>query len=242
MSRKRVKQYLMLLMAIGVIAVAMSGSGTFASFNAETTNPGNTFAAGTLFLHDTPNGGTTCTSESATSNAGSNQFNINPGDGTNGNNCAALFTAGDLSGGVQTADLALNNAGSIAASDIKFDVSGCTWSKTNNSSPTFGTDPTDCSGLYLTIQETGSGYTPASDVYCAFGPSTTQPTCDAPNNTATLNTTSLTALKTTGGATAGLAAGATRYYVISIDPSGVGGGNYLQNRTVKFAMTWHIDE
>ena len=238
MSRKRLKQYLMLLLAIGVIAVAMTGGGTFATFNAETTNPGNTFAAGTLYLHDTPNSGTTCTSESATSAP----FNINPGDGSNGNTCAALFTAGDLTAGVQTADLALNNAGSINASDIKFDVSGCTWSKTNGASPTFGTDPTDCSGLYLTIQETGSSYTvPTSDVYCAFGPATGND-CNAPNNTATLNTTSLTALKTTGGATAGLNAGATRYYVISIDPSGVGSGNFLQNRTVKFAMTWHLDQ
>lgn len=88
MSRKRVKQYLMLLMAIGVIAVAMTGGGTFASFTAEVANPGNTFNAGTLYLHDSVNGGTECTSESAANNS-----NV-PGSvgGANpGNACNVLF-------------------------------------------------------------------------------------------------------------------------------------------------------
>ncbi len=61
MSRKRVKQYLTLLMAIGVIAVVAGGSGTFASFTAEVTHTGNTFATGTLLLHST-SGTTTCAS------------------------------------------------------------------------------------------------------------------------------------------------------------------------------------
>lgn len=69
MSRKHVKQYLMLLLAVGVIAVSLSGGGTFASFNAETANPGNTFATGTLYLHDSVNGQTECTSESAPNNS-----------------------------------------------------------------------------------------------------------------------------------------------------------------------------
>jgi len=69
MSRKHVKQYFMLLLAIGVIAIALSGGGTFASFTAETANPGNTFATGTLYLHDSVNGQTECTSESAPNNS-----------------------------------------------------------------------------------------------------------------------------------------------------------------------------
>lgn len=89
MSRKRVKQYLMLLMAIGVIAVAMSGSGTFASFNAETANPGNTFNTGTLYLHDSVNGGTECTSESATNNS---NVPAAVGGANPGNACDILFT------------------------------------------------------------------------------------------------------------------------------------------------------
>lgn len=239
MSRKRVKQYLMLLTVVGVVSIA-SGSGTFATFNAQVTNPGNTFAAGTLFLHDTPNGGTVCTSESATTGP---NFNVNPGDGTNGDNCAALFTNGDLSAGAVTAHIALQNAGSLPSSSLKFSASSCTWSNNNattGSTVTFAT-PTDCSGLYVTVQETQSNYT--TNVYCAYGPSTTQPACDAPNNTATLaNVSSLTQLKTTAAANATLAAGATRYYVITVSPAGVGSGNALQNLKVTFGLTWHIDE
>ena len=49
MSRKRVKQYLMLLTVIGLIAVAANGAGTFASFSAQTTNAGNTLRATSRF-------------------------------------------------------------------------------------------------------------------------------------------------------------------------------------------------
>jgi hypothetical protein len=64
MSKKSIKRYLMLLAAIGLVAFASGGAGTFASFNAEVTNTGNYFATGTLILND--NGGTnTCTSAGA---------------------------------------------------------------------------------------------------------------------------------------------------------------------------------
>jgi hypothetical protein len=86
MSRKRVKQYLTLLMAIGVIAVvAGGGSGTFASFNAEVTNTGNTFATGSLVLND--NGGTTTCTSAGNSNNTNNAS-------TNG--CDTLFTLSKL--------------------------------------------------------------------------------------------------------------------------------------------------
>jgi hypothetical protein len=83
MGRKRVKQYLMLLLAVGVIAVVASGSGTFASFNAEVTNGGNTFATGSLILNNT-NGNTTCTSAFGT--LGTANTNAS------GVDCATLFS------------------------------------------------------------------------------------------------------------------------------------------------------
>lgn len=238
MSRKRVKQYLMLLCVIGLVSVA-SGSGTFASFTAETTNPGNTFASGTLYLHDTPNGGTTCTSESATT---SPNFNINPGNGSNGDNCAAFFTNASFTGGAVTAHLALNNAGTIPSSDIKFDVPSCSFSSNSGStgsSTLFGTAPT-CSQMYLTIQETASNYT--TNVYCAYGTDSSG-ACAAPSNSFTLaSPSSLTNLLTTSAANATLAAGATRYYVITVSPGGVASDNSMQNRLLTFALTWHIDQ
>lgn len=232
MSKKRMKQYLMLLCVIGLVAVA-SGSGTFASFSAQTTNAGNTFSAGTLYLHDTSNGTTTCNSESATTGP---NYNIDP------TGCGILFTA-DLSQGATTAELALKNAGSLASTDLLASVPSCSWSKTIPADPTFIAIPGDCSGVNVTIQETDSSYgVPSSDVYCAYGPSTTQPDCNAPDNTATLADLSTPQqLLTTAAATATLAAGTTRYYVIKVDPSGVGSGNALQNLKLTFDMTWHID-
>jgi hypothetical protein len=238
MSKKRIKQYLMLLTVVGLVAIsAGGGSGTFATFNAEVTNAGNTFAAGTLFLHD--NGGaTTCTSESASDNLATN-------------NCDVLFsfgttTANNFDGGAQTADLTLTNAGTIAASDVEFKVGSCVWAVANagGSATTFGSAPADCAGLYLTIQETDNTF--ASNVYCAYGTDTAG-TCDAPSNSFTLDgPTALTTLLTTGAATADFTAfgGATdtRYYVITVDPSGLPTDNTMQNRKVTFSLTWHIDQ
>jgi predicted ribosomally synthesized peptide with SipW-like signal peptide len=228
---KKTKRYLMLLAAVGLIAVAAGGSGTFASFNAEVTNTGNTFASGTLFLHDTPNAGTVCKSEDDLTN---NTYS----------SCTYLFNA-DLSDGTQTATLALNNAGTIPASALTFKVAGCTVTNNNavtSSTVVFGTAPT-CGDMYLTIQETDSTFgVPGTDVFCAYGPSTTPPDCDAPDNTRTLATaTSLTALKTTGNLDADLASGATRYYAITISPT-VASDNTLQNRKVSFGLTWHIEQ
>jgi predicted ribosomally synthesized peptide with SipW-like signal peptide len=112
MSRKRVKQYLMLLMAIGVIAVVMSGSGTFASFTAEVANANNTFNTGTLYLHDSVNGSATeCTSESApnNSNVPASVGGANPGSPA----CGVLFT-------VASSQFAPNGQlnGSLAAGSI----------------------------------------------------------------------------------------------------------------------------
>ena len=127
MNRKRVKQYLMLLLAVGVVAVVASGSGTFASFTAETTNANNTFATGTLFLHNTSNnpGGTTCTSESGTGNVQ-----------TSG--CSTLFTVSNLaSNSTQSAKLTLTNAGSLDSQNISFFAPGA--QVCNDSAATIGT-------------------------------------------------------------------------------------------------------
>lgn len=86
MFTAKMKRYLMLLAALGLVAIAAGGgSGTFASFDAVVSNNNNTFASGTLYLHDT-NGSTTCGSESSSSN--SNLGTPYTAD----NGCATLFT------------------------------------------------------------------------------------------------------------------------------------------------------
>ena len=231
MSKKRFtsKTYLKVLIVVGLLAVIGGGAGTFASFNAEVTNSGNTFANGTLFLHATPNGGTTCTSESDTIN--------NAGSDT----CTLLFSNAALANGVaSTATLKLHNSGTLNATDITFKVASC--SVTNNSGSTgssvvFGTAPT-CTNLRLAVQETSDSLF-ATNAYCAYGTDAAGVcSIDLGHNLATA--ASFQTLKTTGAINATLATGADRYYVIEIDPS-VASDNSLQNRLVTFGLTWHID-
>lgn len=87
MSRKRTKQYLMLLMVIGLVSIAAGGSGTFASFTAETHNGGNTFATGSLYLHDSVANLAECKSEEAAANSNTSETP----NGT-GHTCDSLFT------------------------------------------------------------------------------------------------------------------------------------------------------
>lgn len=105
MSRKHVKQYLMLLLAVGVIAVSLSGGGTFATFNAQVANRSNTFVTGTLYLHETKTG--TCTSESASSNSNLNTSGVHLGDA-----CDVLFS-GVNSSGYGLVKLTMKNAGTL---------------------------------------------------------------------------------------------------------------------------------
>lgn len=137
MSRKRTKQYLMLLVVIGLVSIASGGSGTFASFTAETANSGNVFATGTLYLHDKVGAGNTCTSESSAlnQNVPPTVAGANPGDA-----CDLLFnfpSTTDYST-PQTVDLTLSNAGSLAASDLKFQLNGagCIYTDTVSSGVT----------------------------------------------------------------------------------------------------------
>jgi predicted ribosomally synthesized peptide with SipW-like signal peptide len=239
MGTKRIKQSLMLLLVVGAIIAVAAGSGTFASFNAQVTNPDNTFAAGTLFLHQTADG-TTCASESGT-------LNVNPGTVAGGDECDILFDGVDLTaGGAQTAELALANAGTIPASNIKFSVSSCsvtTNSTATGSSTTFGTAPT-CSDFLVTIQEKDDN-TFATDLFCAFGPGSLTTTCNAPASSVNLgNSSSFANLKTTGNVDATLDEDGgttdTRFYTVTVEPS-VGSGNQLQNRLLTFSMSWQIN-
>jgi predicted ribosomally synthesized peptide with SipW-like signal peptide len=100
----------MLLAVIGLVAIASGGgSGTFASFNAEVANNGNTFASGTLFLHNTANG-TTCTSESAANNR-----NLGAGDA-----CSFIFHIANATTATTYYKVALTNDGTLAASGLNF--------------------------------------------------------------------------------------------------------------------------
>jgi predicted ribosomally synthesized peptide with SipW-like signal peptide len=244
MGRKRIKQYLMLLLVIGVIAVVASGNGTFASFSAQVTNPGNTFVTGTLFLHENPNGGTECYSEWQTTPNGAVTTN-----NTN-NSCVALFSAKNLAGGTQKAYVTLVNAGSIPATSINAQVTNCSVGANDTTEPRFDTSLA-CSDMEAAIQEVDSASTTANPLFCAYGTDNGSGTCtlDTAHNLGNANSTELgwtspqTLLKDATHNADLAASGGTRNYVIEISPStGSLTGNQLQNQKLSFDVSWTINQ
>jgi predicted ribosomally synthesized peptide with SipW-like signal peptide len=209
MSRKRVKQYLMLLIAVGLIAMSLSGS-TFASFNAETANPGNTFATGTLFLHDSVNGNTACTSESVQSNQ---NVPVTVGGSNPGDQCDVLFNFDNTTAYNQpfTVDLALSNAGTIDGSDLKFQLNGtgCQYTDTMDTGSTYDhfSGPTSNNGSVTTTIPNGTTNVTSIDV--AGGLTRTVPagsTVIIDDGSSNTDTTTATATADAGDTTLSVAA------------------------------------
>ncbi|MHB1989073.1 MAG: SipW-dependent-type signal peptide-containing protein [Acidimicrobiales bacterium] len=102
---KKNRPWLYLLLAAGLLALG-AGGGTFATFNAVTTNPGNTFATGSLYLSDGANA-TTCFSYNGTNNQ-------------NPTGCAAVLTASNVYPGETAASgtVTVANQGTINGSSL----------------------------------------------------------------------------------------------------------------------------
>lgn len=99
------------MLVIGVLAFSGSG-GTFASFNAVTTNPGNSISSGTLTLSDQVHSGTMCLSSGGP--VGNPANNANP-------TCTAIVTVQNVAPGswdmsTQTAKVTIEDTGSLNAS------------------------------------------------------------------------------------------------------------------------------
>jgi predicted ribosomally synthesized peptide with SipW-like signal peptide len=224
MSKKRFKQYLMLLTVIGLVAIAAGGSGTFASFTAETTNASNSFATGTIVLSNTVNGGSACLS----TNGGATDTNINAG-------CAAAFNATlQKPGSAYTADqIDLKNVGSLNPSDLKFTASSCTDS--NAAGETYHGTGSLCGALDVYIQEwTSSSYTTPSHCWYGGGTGTTCAFSDSD----TLTTLAAAGAQTLTGA---LPANTDRYFTIGLEVQS-GAGNNVQGRAAASSVTWHVDQ
>src|SRR5687767_12482750 len=115
-KKRRRKKILLSLGAVAVVG-AVVGGGTYATFNAQTANPGNVWANGTLILSNKVGSGTTCLSTGAGTNADSN---VNA-------NCDALFAGASLRkpNDSATVNLAVKNEGSLNASALKLHSSAC---------------------------------------------------------------------------------------------------------------------
>src|SRR5256885_11099217 len=154
------------LLSLGVVAGigALAGAGTFATFTAQTTNPNNIFADGTLVLSNTVNSGSACLSTG--------------GGNTDSNANAACDVAFDLSvqkpGDSDTEDLTLQNVGSLAASALNT-FGTCT--DGNSSGETYHGTGNPCSAVQFYVQQwADSGHVAVS--HCLYGGAAVADTSD----------------------------------------------------------------
>jgi hypothetical protein len=216
---------------IGTAGVALalggfSAAATMASFSAETTNPTNGFASGTLVLSNKKNTATACLSTAG----GTTDTNIN-------NSCDTLFSTNLAPGGTAaTANVTLKNEGTLAASALKLWSSACAAADTAAAYHGTG-DP--CTNLQITIQQYSDAFTTPSA--CVYGGGTAT-TC-ALNSSYTLSTyatahTGSGAAQTIGS---GLASGTSTYFTITVFMPSTAGNSY-QGRQGTMDLTWHIDQ
>jgi hypothetical protein len=252
MPRHTVKKLLLSLMAVGVLA-SVTTKATYAVFQSEGKNAGSIAGSGTLTLSDQVGAGTTCITETASSND-----NFNTG-------CAAIFTPVDpynYPGTFVTVHVTIKNTGSVngkalyvwmpPVQESPSLITGCTVTTTvsNAVDPNPG-GGNPCTGDELFIQEETDG-TFSSAKECWYpGPTTgacATPTTGTPNDFGTNyydyvgHKLMLETLGTDGRLQplSGIAAGSSRYFVIGMAiPSGA--SNTLQDEAANFPLRWHLE-
>jgi hypothetical protein len=162
---------LLLALAMTGAAVNLAGNGgTFASFSAQTTNAGSTFATGSLVLSSQVGSATACLSSSGS-------LNNNAG-------CGAILTGANLQPGspLQTAAMTISNGGTLNASTFFLSAAGLC-SDTQVTNLTFNPNAGNplCNAAVMTIQETGAA------PWCWFGLGSGTTTCNSTIGTGNSN-------------------------------------------------------
>ena len=164
MAKKRFtsKTYLKVLIAVGVLAVIGGGAGTFATFDATTTNAGNTFATGTIVLQNAVAAGTCLSTGGGTTDTNVNAL------------CDKVFNAtvkkpGDIGSGHVT----LQNEGSLAATTLTLTKSLCT--DGDAVGETYHGTGSVCGALNFYVQEWNDNFVTPSKCWYGGGTATT---CD----------------------------------------------------------------
>lgn len=223
-----------LLLTIMVLGATTStvGAGTFASFNASTTNPTSTFATGSLVLSNTKNTSTACLS----TGGGSTDANSNSG-------CDHLFTLTvQKPGDSAFVDLTLENEGSINASALTaFASQDC--AAGNAPGQTYNGTGDPCTGVQLYIQEYSSPANRTVDNRtggtCHFGGGTATSCLFVAAKTLDAFDTSYPSTGVGALAMGTLNTGVSRYLRIYLTlPSTA--NNSLQGRQATFGFSWAI--
>ena len=157
---------------VGIVLIAYTTGASLAVFNAETTNPTNKFASGTLVLSNKVNSNSACLSTA--------------GGNTNSNANTACDTLFSLSvkkpGDSGSGNLTLQNVGSLAASALKLYTSAC--ADADATGETYHGTGSICGVIQLTIQQWTSN-TFATPQTCIYGGGTAS-TCDWSDTSKTL--------------------------------------------------------
>ena len=225
MNRK--KKVLLSALVFGALG-ALAGA-TLADFTAQTKNPNNAFAAGTLVLSNTKQGGSTCLSTAG----GATDSNVN-------DNCDQLINLSVKSPGDSgTANLTLKNEGDISGATFKVFMAACTASSPVSESYHGSADP--CGSIQIYVQQwSSSNFTSPSA--CVYGGAQVANTCDFSDATKTLSNFNTSYNSSSSGLSlSGLNAGASKYYTIGVKlPQS--GGNNLQGRQATFDLTWFLSQ
>ena len=208
------------------VAAAVAGGGSFATFNAQTTNPGNTFATGTLVMSNKVNAGTACLSTAGGSTD------------TNANNCDAAFNLSvKKPGDSGTANITLKNEGSLDAAALSLFSSACT--NADASGETYHGTGGPCSKVQFYVQEyTSSSFATVST--CLYGGTTVANTCDFSDTSKTLGAFA-TAYPNSGTSLSlgGMTAGTSRFIKVGVQLDSTANNSY-QGRKASIDLTWFM--
>lgn len=222
------------LLSLGVVAGigALAGAGTFATFTAQTANPNNVFADGTLVLSNTVNSGSACLSTAG----GSTDVNDNSG-------CSVAFNLSvQKPGDSDTENLTLKNVGSLAASDL--DTFG-TCANADVGAETYHGTGLPCSEVQFYVQQWSDSArtTPAA---CLYGGTSGPNTCDFSDGNKTLHDFVTTYHDAASGLSAGPltklgGASDTTWFTIGVKLPDTADNTY-QGRQATLALSWHITQ
>lgn len=215
------------LVLVGLLAVV--GAGTFAGFNAETRNPGNRFATGTLVLGNTKASGASCLSTAG----GTTDANVNLA-------CDQLFDVSvSKPGDSASARVTITNQGSVAASALRVYSADCV--DADVATETYRGTGNPCSTIQLVIQRyADAAFT--TPVECVYGGGSAS-TCDWSDATKTLAAFRGTHGDAATGKTvgSGLTSGAARYFEVRLLlPSTA--DNTFQGRQATVDLTWYAEQ
>jgi hypothetical protein len=220
---------IVLSVAVVVAALGALGSGSYASYTAQTKNPNNLFATGALVLTNTKQGGTACLSTSG----GATDTNVN-------NNCDQLLNLTvKKPGDSATVNLTVQNSGSLPATIFKAFSSACT--DANAAAETYHGTGSVCSKVQLYIQQTDSAFT--AKTACLYGGAAVTNTCDFTDAAKTLTAFATTYTSSTTGLSigSGLTAGASTYFTIGVSlPSTA--DNTTQGRSASIDLNWFAQQ